>query len=106
MRVVWSETAERELSEIFDHLAEAVSSEAAMQIVERILSRGEQMAAFPRLLHQPVPYPASFTGLPVPAPCPLRIWSATAISLSTPESRSATVYSTGWSGRTPRLACG
>ena len=47
MRVVWSETAERELSEIFDHLAEAVSSEAAMQIVERILSRGEQMAAFP-----------------------------------------------------------
>lgn len=47
MRVVWSEAAERELSEIYDYLAEAASPESAMTAVERILARGDQIVTFP-----------------------------------------------------------
>ena len=37
MRVIWSEGAERELSEIFDYLAETASPNSAMRLMERIL---------------------------------------------------------------------
>ena len=49
MRVVWSATVERELSEIHDYLAESMGPEAALKAVERILARGDQIAAFPEL---------------------------------------------------------
>lgn len=49
MRVVWSETVEHELSEIHDYLAHTSSSETALTTIERILARGEQIAAFPEI---------------------------------------------------------
>ena len=47
MKVVWSETVERELDEIYDYLSETSSPEAALSTIARILTRGDQIAAFP-----------------------------------------------------------
>jgi toxin ParE1/3/4 len=48
MTVVWSNRALRSLSDIHSHIA-SDSEEAATQTVDRILRRGDQLAAFPNL---------------------------------------------------------
>jgi toxin ParE1/3/4 len=47
MRVIWSETAEREIADLYDYVTTTSSPEAATRAVDRILSRGDQIAAFP-----------------------------------------------------------
>ena len=49
MKVVWSETAARELSEIHDALTEAASAEVATGVVERLLTRADRIASFPEM---------------------------------------------------------
>lgn len=47
MRVFWTEAALNQLEAIRDYLAQT-SPEYARRIIERLLSRSEQIAAFPR----------------------------------------------------------
>ncbi len=48
MRVVWSNRALRSLAAIHGHIS-TDSEEAANRTVDRILKRGDQLAAFPQL---------------------------------------------------------
>ncbi|MBI3939713.1 MAG: type II toxin-antitoxin system RelE/ParE family toxin [Acidobacteria bacterium] len=48
MRVVWSNRALRSLADIQSHIS-IDSEEAAHRTVDRILKRGDQLAAFPQL---------------------------------------------------------
>lgn len=48
MRVVWSNRALRSLADIHSHIS-TDSEEAANRTVDRILKRGDQLAAFPQL---------------------------------------------------------
>ena len=48
MRVVWSDRALRTLADVHSHIA--VDSEStATQTIDRLLRRGDQLAAFPKL---------------------------------------------------------
>lgn len=49
MKVVWSETAARELAEIHDALAAAASADVAIGVVERLLTHADGIAAFPEM---------------------------------------------------------
>lgn len=49
MKVIWSETVERELDEIHTYLSETASPETATKVIAKILSRGDQIAAFPEM---------------------------------------------------------
>lgn len=48
MRVVWSNRALRSLADIHSHIS-TDSEDAANRTVDRILKRGDQLAAFPQL---------------------------------------------------------
>jgi toxin ParE1/3/4 len=48
MRVVWSDRALRSLADIHSHIS-TDSEDAANRTVDRILKRGDHLAAFPRL---------------------------------------------------------
>ena len=47
MRILWTDAALNQLEAIRDYLAQT-SSEYAQRIVERLVNRSEQIAAFPR----------------------------------------------------------